>query len=90
MLVTDLKVNEVIHVRTEQEAIAICQLMDNAGLKWCNGKSYIGKTEWNESRGGFCYNPNEGQHSSFGFYSKNSKFKIYRASLFLELEYEIY
>ena len=90
MKVTDLGSYEVILVQTEQEAIAICSLMHNAGLKWCNDKSYIGKTEWSENIGDFCYNPARGQHSSLRFYQKNNDYKIYPASLFLEPSYEIY
>lgn len=40
-LVTELKENEVIHCKTEEEAVAICKLMHEAGLKWSSGLSYL-------------------------------------------------
>lgn len=39
--VTDLKENEGIVCRNEQEAKQIMQLMHDAGLKWCTGQSYF-------------------------------------------------
>ena len=41
MKVTDLKENECIHCETEEQAVAICKLMHEAGLKWRNGKTYL-------------------------------------------------
>ncbi len=92
MKVTDLIENEVIHVRTEQEAIAICQLMDNAGLKWCNDKLYIDNNEW-DSYGEICFFPKNGTFSSYEYalsVKAYKSLKIYPASLFLEPSYEIY
>ena len=90
MLVTELNSNEVIHVRTEQEAIAICQLMHDAGLKWCNNKSYLDINEWNNKYGEICYNPSKGGYSRFQWYTSKKSFTIYPASLFLEPQYEIF
>ncbi len=39
--VTDLKENEVIVCRSEQESEKIRQLLHDAGLKRCSGESYL-------------------------------------------------
>ncbi len=39
--VTDLKENECIHCKTKEEANAICKLMHDAGLKWCDCSIYL-------------------------------------------------
>lgn len=55
--VTDLKENEVIVCRSEQEAKQIRQLMHDAGLKWCTGESYLERyLNYNE----ICYYPYTG------------------------------
>lgn len=57
--IKDLKENEVIVCRSEQEAIQIRQLMHDAGFKWCTGESYIEK-EWYYK--GITYSPKRGTH----------------------------
>ena len=45
--IKDLGENEVVHCPTEKEAIAICQLMHDAGLKWGDGDSLVSnKNYW--------------------------------------------
>lgn len=48
MKVTDLKENEVIHCETLEQYDAICQLLHEAGLRWCtNEKLYpIDNYDW--------------------------------------------
>ena len=58
--VTDLGANEVIHCPTEREAIAICQLMHDAGLRWSSGKSYVVETDWEYEGKETCYCPSSG------------------------------
>lgn len=58
--VTDLKENEVIHCPTEAEAIAICKLMHEAGLKWFDGDFYSLGSYWQKFQANTCYRPNKG------------------------------
>jgi len=44
MKITDVKVNQVVHCATEEEAKRICNLMHNAGFRWINGETYLNNT----------------------------------------------
>ena len=90
MKVTDLKENECIHCETEEQAIAICKLMHEAGLTWNSGESYLEtKYYYNEgSKSGNCYFPAVGEFSDLTF-AKEEKYKIYKAEQFLNQNTEV-
>lgn len=80
--VTDLLYNEVIHCKTEEEAVALCKIMDDAGLEWAGGSSYIDKTQWNLYKEDTCYMPQSGQYGSIQYCAKNFNI-VYEASDFI-------
>ena len=82
MKVTDLKANECIHCETEEQAIAICKLMHEAGLKWRFGDSYLKKNEYIFYKSETCYFPATGEFSDLTF-AKEEKYKIHKAEQFL-------
>ena len=82
MKVTDLKENECIHCETEEQANAICKLMHEAGLEWCNGKTYLYYNDYNSYKSETCYIPKEGTYCSLK-YAKISNHTIYKAEQFL-------
>lgn len=86
-LVTDLKDNEVIHCSTPEENNIILQLFHNAGLKWCTGKTYLEKNEWETYEENTCYNPSKGNYGNLDHW-KNINTIIHPTSDFLG--YEIY
>ena len=65
MKVTDLKKNECIHCETEEQAIAICKLMHEAGLKWSDGYSYLSVNLYDVCKSETCYFPAKGTYSNF-------------------------
>ena len=88
MKVTDLKKNECIHCETEEQAIAICKLMHEAGLEWKLGESYLSRNNYDEYKSETCYNPKKGQYCKFNFYKQNN-YTIYKAEQFLNQKKEI-
>jgi hypothetical protein len=40
-----------VHCKTEEEAIDFCKRMHEHGMKWCTGKSYMEKTNYEEYKG---------------------------------------
>ena len=88
MKVTDLKENECIHCETEEQANAICKLMHEAGLKWCNGKTYLYYNDYNSYKSETCYIVKEGTYCDLK-YAKRSNYTIYKAEQFLNQEKHI-
>ena len=88
MKVTDLKENECIHCETEEQAVAICKLMHEAGLKWRNGKTYLYYNDYNTYKSETCYIPKEGTYCSLK-YVKRRNYTIYKVEQFLTQEAEI-
>ena len=82
MKVTDLKENECIHCETEEQAIAICKLMHDAGLTWYYGDSYLSENLYDIYKSETCYYPADGQYTGLD-YAKEEKDKIYKAEQFL-------
>lgn len=78
--VTDLWPNEVIHCPTEAEAIAICKLMHEAGLR-----THYALTRYNLHKESTCYKPAQGQYCAKERYEERNH-TIYPASDFLEEE----
>ena len=83
MKVTDLKLNEVIHCPTLEDAKAICKLMHQEGLRWNTGDCYLTKNLWEICRENTCYHPKMGTYRDINSASKQS---IYPASKFLETQ----
>lgn len=88
MKVTELKENECIHCETEEQANDICQLMHEAGFKWCNGKTYLYYNDYNSYKSETCYIPKEGMYCSLK-YAKRSNYTIYKAEQFLNQKQEV-
>ena len=87
MKVTDLKENECIHCETEEQAIAICKLMHEAGFKWKDGQNYLHLTNYYTHTTETCYFPIDGQYDELS-YAKQENYKIYKAEQFLTQKQE--
>ena len=85
MKVTDLKENEVIHCKNEEQANAICKLMHEAGLKWNSSFSYLNDNKFKDYKKQTCYNPKEGKYSYLDYY-KREGYTIYKAEHFLNIK----
>ena len=81
MKITDLKVNEVIHCKTKEEAVRICGMMHDAGLSWCNGVSYADEANWSLYTCETCYHPYEKAYGNVEFYQE-MRASIYPSELF--------
>ena len=57
-----------VHCKTEEEAKDFCKQMHEHGMKWCTGKSYIEKTNYEEHKGETCYT-GFGMFSSYRYYN---------------------
>ena len=44
-----------VHCKTKEEAKDFCKQMHEHGMKWCNGESYLKRTNYNARHGGTCY-----------------------------------
>ena len=51
----DKNIKISVHCKTEEEAIDFCRKMDDHGMRWCNGDSYIENNGWNEKKDEICY-----------------------------------
>jgi hypothetical protein len=80
--IEDLTENEVIHCPTEQEAIALCKMMHEKGMKWRDGESYEKNTKWEYQKQETCYRPADGTRRDKGYFESIST-TIHPASLFL-------
>lgn len=81
--IKDLGENEVVHCPTEKEAIAICQLMHDAGLKWSSGRSLLDYTNWAQYKDQTCYSYSSVvTYAELDFYIQEGK-TIHPASSFL-------
>lgn len=57
-----------VHCKTEEEAVDFCKQMHEHGMKWCTGKSYMEKTNYEEYKGETCYT-GSGVFSSYRYYN---------------------
>lgn len=55
------------HCKTEEEAVDFCKQMHEHGMKWCTGKSYMEKTNYEEYKGETCYT-GSGVFSPYRYY----------------------
>lgn len=74
-----------VHCKTEEEAKDFCRQMHEQGMKWCTGKSYMEKTNYEEYKGEMCYHGN-GEYSSRDFAEKYN-YKILEWSDYMNKEF---
>lgn len=58
-----------VHCKTEEEANDFCKKMNEHGLKWALGASYLDENHWNTYKEDTCYI--NGMYSDKNFYSRN-------------------
>lgn len=80
------KYNKIaVNCKTEEEAKDFCKRMHEHGMKWCTGKSYMEKTNYEEYKGETCYYGN-GEYSSRDFAEKYN-YKILEWSDYMRKEF---
>lgn len=75
----------VVHCKTEEEAVDFCKQMHEHGMKWCTGKSYMEKTNYEEYKGETCYY-GIGEYSS-RVYAEKYNYKILEWSDYMQKEF---
>lgn len=80
--IEDLKQNEAIHCKTEEEAVAICELMHESGKEWRGGGSYEDNIKWNYYEENTCYFPYSNTFASLDYCIRN-RHTIFTLSDFL-------
>lgn len=60
----------VVNCRTEDEANQFLRTLSMMGLKWCNGRSYLYETNWDEYGSETCYCPERGTYGSVRYFKK--------------------
>ena len=75
----------VVHCKTEEEAVDFCKQMHEHGMKWCTGKSYMEKTNYEEYKGETCYYGN-GEYSS-RYFAEKYNYKILEWSDYMQKEF---
>lgn len=81
----DEKNNIAVHCRTEEEVVDFCKQMHEHGMKWCTGKSYMEKTNYEEYKGETCY-IGSGRFSSYQYYNSEG-YKILEWSDYMQKEF---
>lgn len=74
-----------VHCKTEEEAVDFCKQMYEHGMKWCTGKSYMGKTNYEEYKGETCY-VGSGMFSSYWYYNSEG-YKILEWSDYMQKKF---
>lgn len=74
-----------VNCKTEEEAKDFCKRMHEQGMKWCTGKSYMEKTNYEEYKGGTCY-AGFGMFSSYRYYNSEG-YKILEWSDYMNKEF---
>lgn len=75
----------VVHCKTEEEAVDFCKQMHEHGMKWCTGKSYMEKTNYEEYKGETCY-AGSGEFSSYRYYNSEG-YEILEWSDYMQKEF---
>ena len=84
--------NIAVHCKTEEEAIDFCNQMNEHGMEWNNGESYLDETNWNGSRynEGYkeetCYEA-DGSYANVEYYGEGN-YKILEWSNYMNEEKE--
>ena len=80
------KYNKIaVNCKTEEEAKDFCKRMHEHGMKWCTGKSYMEKTNYEEYKGETCY-AGFGMFSSYWYYNSEG-YKILEWSDYMQKEF---
>lgn len=74
-----------VHCKTEEEAKDFCEKMHKHGMKWCTGKSYMEKTNYEEYKGETCY-IRFGMFSSYRYYNSEG-YEILEWSDYMQKEF---
>lgn len=74
-----------VHCKTKEEAKDFCRQMHGQGMKWCTGKSYMEKTNYEEYKGGTCYT-GFGMFSSYRYYNSEG-YEILEWSDYMQKEF---
>lgn len=64
------KGNCVMHCKTKEEAADFLRVLDDLGLMWHNGDSYINPVWWENDE--TCYEFNTGLEDTVSYYTKNN------------------
>ena len=64
-----------IRCRTRDESLELSEFLDDLGLKWCNGSSYIDLDNWYMYMEDTCYFFNEGTYGD-ATYAENEGYTI--------------
>lgn len=75
----------VMHCKTEEEAKDFCRQMHGHGMKWCTGKSYMEKTNYEKCKGETCYT-GSGMLSSYRYYNSEG-YEILEWSDYMQKEF---
>lgn len=80
------KYNKIaVNCKTEEEAKDFCKRMHEHGMKWCTGKSYMEKTNYEEYKGETCY-VGSGMFSSY-WYCNSEGYKILEWSDYMQKKF---
>lgn len=80
------KYNKIaVHCKTEEEAIDFCKRMHEHEMKWCTGKSYMEKTNYEDYKGETCYY-GIGEYSS-RVYAEKYNYKILEWSDYMQKKF---
>ena len=74
-----------VHCKTEEEAKDFCRQMHEHGMRWCTGKSYMEKTNYEEYKGETCY-IRFGMFSSYRYYNSEG-YEILEWSDYIQKEF---
>ena len=74
----------VIHTPLEDQAKALCKRLDELGLKWIDGESYLKITSFKTYNNKTCYSPREGQFGTTDFHLEHHYQVIEFADIDLE------
>ena len=74
-----------VNCKTEEEAKDFCKRMHEHGMKWCTGKSYMEKTNYEECKGETCY-VGSGMLSSYWYYNSEG-YKILEWSDYMQKKF---
>lgn len=74
-----------VNCKTKEEAKDFCKQMHEHGMKWCTGKSYMEKTNYEEYKGETCY-AGFGEFSSYRYYNSEG-YEILEWSDYMQKEF---
>lgn len=84
----EIRTNEVIHCKTEEEARELLNWMDSIGRKWSNNTSYK-NLNWDTYKQNTCYHLYNNSHSDLD-YAKRYKYKIIPFHTLKNKTYEVW